>query len=287
MLNRLLPLAFNPQNYQPREEPEPLTPHFASVSRSFVQPQMRRNMLSAVLSNRAAGRVEQSNAFGMANDPGYGNAGNGNAMSGLGGNTAQGGAEARGGNARAGGGGGGNGAQAASGGRTQGPAGMPLGDAILAQYQSAYGPARPDPAGDDIVTAVRRAAAEVFGPEAKVVGTSGTGEHGSQRHRLSAAQRIDSDRQSGFALDFHIVLPDGSKLETTSPQARDFVIAAARNGVSGFGAGARQGDYMGAHGFHMDMFPIDAYSSGMGRTWATMGGQYGQDFVNAYQPFGG
>ena len=266
-------------------------PRYASVARSFVEPIQQRNMLDAVMSNLGAGRVEQSNAFGMANDPGYGNAGNGNAMSNMGGgNVAAGGQEARGGNARgAGGGGGGNGAMSSAGsqgGRTQGPAGMPLGDAIMAQFETSYGGRRPNPAGDDIIAAVRRAAGETFGPEATVIGFSGTGEHGSQRHRLSAAARIDPSRQAGYALDLKVRLPDGSFLETTDPRARDFIIAAARNGVSGLGAGAG-GEYMGAHGFHMDMFPLDAYSPSMGRAWASIGDRYEQDFINAYRPWGG
>lgn len=165
-----------------------------------------------------------------------------------------------------------------------GPAGMPM---ELASFTPAYRPARPNDANPDVVLAVQRAATQVFGPGAEVIGTSGTGEHGSQRHRLSAAQRINPDAQHGYALDLQVKLPDGSLLRTDSPEAREFVRAAASFGISGLGAGSHDGDYMGAHGFHMDMYPIDRYTPSMGRAWASMGNQLEADFVAAYQPFGG
>lgn len=169
-------------------------------------------------------------------------------------------------------------------GTVTGPAGQQV-PMELAPFRAQYGGARPNPANPDTILAVQRAVTRVFGPGAEIIGTSGTGEHGSPRHRASSPAARAAGIDTGYALDLQVKLPDGSLLRTDSPEAREFVMAAAAEGITGLGAGAGHGDYMGAHGFHMDMYPLEYMGPGMGRAWATMGNRLEQDFVNAYQPF--
>lgn len=171
-----------------------------------------------------------------------------------------------------------------SSGTVTGPAGQQV-PMELAPFRAQYGGARPNPAHPDTILAVQRAVTRVFGPGAEIIGTSGTGEHGSPRHRASSPAARAAGLDTGYALDLQVKLPDGSLLRTDSPEAREFVIAAAQEGITGLGAGAGHGDYMGAHGFHMDMYPLEYMGPSMGRAWATMGNRLEQDFVNAYRPF--
>jgi hypothetical protein len=148
-------------------------------------------------------------------------------------------------------------------------------DGLASAYEANYGPRRPNPAGSEVTNAVTRSAVNTFGPGTTVVGVSGTGEHGSPRHRARG------EGQPGHALDYRVRLPDGSYLSPDHPQFRDFLTATAQSGVSGFGAGP---EYMGASTFHMDTYPVDQYSGNMGRAWGSVGDQWEEEFVASYRP---
>lgn len=126
----------------------------------------------------------------------------------------------------------------------------------LAEIVWSLGPKRPNkPTSDVLLTTLRKGAAEVYGPGAKIVATSGTEgdlpQHGSNRHK------------TGKALDFAVKLPDGTLV---SGDAMDPLATwAAKNGILGIGYG---GDYMGGNHFHMDMV---APGAGQAHTWGGRG----------------
>jgi hypothetical protein len=130
----------------------------------------------------------------------------------------------------------------------------------------AMGPRRPNPPAPQVTDALGNLAASVLGEGATVRVTSGMGEYGSPRHR------------GGLAADVQFVDPQGNPVTLSDERARALALAAPQFGITGFGAGE---EYMGDRTFHMDMFPPDQYSAGMGHTWGSFGQGVRGDFVSA------
>lgn len=137
----------------------------------------------------------------------------------------------------------------------------------MANIVYAMGPKRPEPPGQGITQALERTASMALGEGASVRITSGMGEHGSVRHR------------EGHAADVQFIDPRGRIVTLDDPRAKQIAIVAAQNGISGIGAGV---EYMGNSTFHMDIYPLDRYTSSMGRAWGSWGNTIESEFVAAY-----
>ena len=131
----------------------------------------------------------------------------------------------------------------------------------------AMGPRRPEAPGPGITKALENTARIALGEGSSVRITSGTGEHGSVRHR------------GGHAADVQFLDPQGRLITLNDPRARYIAIVAAQNGITGLGAGV---EYMGNSTFHMDIYPVAPYTSGMARAWGSWGHQIEAEFVAAY-----
>jgi hypothetical protein len=122
------------------------------------------------------------------------------------------------------------------------------------------GKKRPYSPNPEILAALDVAAAEAFGPGARITVFSGQEgdkpRHGSNRHG------------TGLAADIRVQTKDGL-VKPGTPEAMRFMRAAARAGAKGIGAGK---GYMGGVAFHMDMVPHKDYSSGQAPTWGAHAG---------------
>lgn len=109
----------------------------------------------------------------------------------------------------------------------------------LAGYEFSPGPKRPGTPDPSITNIIREAVTDVLGPDARVVGHSGVGAYGSNRHG------------TGFAEDVQVYMPDGTRVTAaTHPGVmRDIGRAAAARGATGIGFGS---DYMRGRSFHID-----------------------------------
>jgi putative intracellular protease/amidase len=127
----------------------------------------------------------------------------------------------------------------------------------------AMGPRRPNPPAPQVTDALGNLASSVLGEGATVRVTSGMGEYGSPRHR------------GGLAADVQFIDPQGNPITLSDERARALALAAPSFGITGFGAGE---EYMGDRTFHMDMFPPDQYTEGMGHTWGSFGAGVSSEF---------
>lgn len=131
------------------------------------------------------------------------------------------------------------------------------GDGVTVDF-NLEGKKRADRPNQEIVDSIAGAVKKVFGEGSRIVVYSGTEgkdqpQYGSNRH------------MTGAAADFYVVKPDGKKVDVESPEAADFMRAAAEAGVLGIGAGK---EYMGPHGFHMDRVNP---GEGQAHTWGSIG----------------
>jgi hypothetical protein len=126
------------------------------------------------------------------------------------------------------------------------------------------GPKRPLKPNQDVIRALQATAEQTFGSGARVAIISGKGEHGSPRHR------------QGEAADVQFTDARGQLVRIDDPRVKNLASTAARNGITGFGAG---NEYMGNSTFHLDMYPLNKYSKGMSQTWGSTGKQLTKDFV--------
>ena len=131
------------------------------------------------------------------------------------------------------------------------------GDGVTVDF-NLEGKKRADRPNQEIVDSIAGAVKKVFGEGSRIVVYSGTEgkdqpQYGSNRH------------MTGAAADFYVVKPDGKKVDVESPEAADFMRAAAEAGVLGIGAGK---EYMGSHGFHMDGVNP---GEGQAHTWGSIG----------------
>lgn len=128
------------------------------------------------------------------------------------------------------------------------------------------GPKRPLKPNQDIIRALQATAEQTFGSGARVSIISGKGEHGSPRHR------------QGEAADVQFTDARGRLVRIDDPRVKNLASTAARNGITGFGAG---NEYMGNSTFHLDMYPLNKYTKGMSQTWGSTGKKLTKDFVGA------
>lgn len=138
----------------------------------------------------------------------------------------------------------------------------------MAKITFAMGPKRPDAPGQQIQNVLRNAARAVLGDRSTVRITSGTGAHGSARHR------------AGHAADVQFLDSRGKLVTLSDPRARQIMLSAASYGALGMGAGT---EYMGPHTFHVDVYPLKLYTKTMGRAWGSWGNRLESEFIAAGQ----
>lgn len=119
------------------------------------------------------------------------------------------------------------------------------------------GPKRPDRPNQEIIDVLGYTVEQVFGEGARLVITSGKGDHGAHNRH-----------PTGRAADFQIIRPDGSRVSYHDADFMPFAEAAARNGVTGMGAGD---EYMGSNTFHFDLVPHDDHTTGQDMAWGSWG----------------
>lgn len=134
------------------------------------------------------------------------------------------------------------------------------------RFDWSMGPRRPGRPNQQITDALGYAAEQALGPGAMVRVTSGMGEHGSPRHR------------EGHAADVQFIDAEGRVVTLNDPRSEALRDAAAAEGITGLGAGE---EYMGNSTFHMDVYPLDRYSSDMGQAWGSWGNRNESAFLAA------
>lgn len=119
------------------------------------------------------------------------------------------------------------------------------------------GKRRPNPPAQSLQNVLGHAARAALGEGARVVIYSGQesegDQHGSNRHK------------TGLAADVRVYDGSGKLLSLGDPRAKAFMVAAARLGARGIGAGS---EYMG-DAFHIDMVPHEDYSENQGPVWGS------------------